>query len=102
MDRQIDDEARSLADLGIGEDEAARLLDDAVDGRKAKAGALADFLGREEGLEHLAEHVRRDAAAGVGDRQRRIIGDRQDVGAKLGDLVGANRIGLDGQRPAAL
>ena len=75
-------------DLGVGEDVAARLLDDAVDGRQAKAGALADFLGGEERLEHLAEHVGRDAAAGVGDRQGRIIGDRQDVGAELGDLVG--------------
>ena len=43
--------------LRIGEDEAARLLDDAVDGRQAEPGALADFLGGEERLEHLAEHV---------------------------------------------
>jgi hypothetical protein len=57
VDRQIDDEAGPLPDLGIGEDEAARLLDDAVDGRQAEAGALADFLGGEEGLEDLAEHV---------------------------------------------
>jgi hypothetical protein len=70
VDRQIDDEARPLPDLRIGEDEAARLLDDAVDGRQAEPGALADFLGGEEGLEHLAEHAARDAGAGVGDRQR--------------------------------
>ena len=34
--------------------------------------------------------------------KRAIIGDRQDVGAELRDLVGLHRIGLDGQRPAAL
>jgi hypothetical protein len=34
--------------------------------------------------------------------KRAIVGDRQDVGAELGDLVGAHRIGLDGQRAAAL
>ena len=47
----------ALADLGIGEDEAARLLDDAIDGRQPEAGALAHFLGGEEGLENLAEHA---------------------------------------------
>ena len=86
----------------FGEDEAARLLDDAVDRREPEAGPLADLLGREEWLEDLAEHVRRDPAAGVGDRKRAVIGDRQDVRAELGDLVRLHRIGLDGQRPAAL
>jgi hypothetical protein len=55
VDRQVDGEAGALADLRIGEDEAARLLDDAVDGREAEPGALAHFLGGEEGLEDLAE-----------------------------------------------
>ena len=39
----------------FGEDEAARLLDDAVDGGKAEPGPLPHFLGGEEGLEDLAE-----------------------------------------------
>ena len=54
MDGQIDHELGALVDLRIGEDEAARLLDDAVDGREPEAGPLADLLGREEGLENLA------------------------------------------------
>ena len=62
VDGQIDDEARALADLGIGEDEAARLLDDAVDGRQPEAGPLPHLLGREERLENLAEDARRNAA----------------------------------------
>ena len=89
-------------DLRIGEDEAARLLDDAVDRREAEAGALAHLLGGEERLEDLAEHAGRNAAAGVGDRQRAVVGDRQDVGAELRDLVRLHRIGLDRQRSAAL
>ena len=48
VDREIDDEARCLAvPRNFGEDEAAYLLDDAINGRKAEAGSLADLLGGE-------------------------------------------------------
>ena len=67
----------ALADFGIAEDEAAGLLDDAVDHRQAKAGALADLLGGEERLEYLLQHVGRDAAAGVFDLDQHIVGRRE-------------------------
>ena len=102
MGGAVDGEARPLAHLGIGEDVAARLFDDAIDGRKSQARALADFLGREEGLEDLAEDAWRNAGAGVGNRQRCIIGNRQDVGPKLGDLVRFHGVSLNRQRAATL
>ena len=59
VDGQVDGEGRRPAPAStVGEDEAARLLDDAVDGREAEPGALADFLGGEERLEDLAAGCR--------------------------------------------
>ena len=45
--------------VGIAVDEAAGLLDDAVDHRQAEARALADLLGGEERLEDLVAALRR-------------------------------------------
>ncbi len=53
------------ARFAVGIDEAAGLLDDAVDRRQAEAGALADFLGRKERLEDLVDDLRRNAGAGI-------------------------------------
>src|SRR5260221_522831 len=63
MARQEDREGGALAGLAVDEDEAAGLLDDAVDGGEAEAGAGADFLGREERLEDAREILARDADA---------------------------------------
>ena len=65
-----------LPGVGIRIDEAAGLLDDAVDGREAEAGALADLLGREERLEDLVDDLGRDAGAGVGHLDQHIVGRR--------------------------
>ena len=55
VDGEVDGEARALPHLGFGEDEAARLLDDAVDGGEAepdspylatRIGALASLPGQ--------------------------------------------------------
>jgi len=46
-----------FAGLGVHIDEAAGLLDDAIDRRQAEAGALADFLGGEERLEDLVDDL---------------------------------------------
>ena len=81
MDRQIDDEAGSLPHFGVGEDESARLLDDAIDGGKPEPRSLADLLGGEERLKNLAQDTRRNAAASVGNRESAVVSDRQDVGA---------------------
>ena len=68
---QIDGEDRALARRAVGEDEAAGLLDDAVGGGQAEAGALADLLGGEERLEDLVELALGDAGAAVRDLDRR-------------------------------
>ena len=52
---------------------AARLARHAIDHRQAEAGALADFLGGEEGLERALEHFGRHADAGVADGELDIV-----------------------------
>src|SRR5205807_298863 len=46
-------ETRSHLQLALDTDVAAALLDDPLDSGQAQPGALADFLGREEGLENM-------------------------------------------------
>ena len=65
-----------LADFGLRIDEAAGLLDDAVDRREAEPGALADILGGEERLENLVDDVRRDAGAGVRELDQHVVAGR--------------------------
>ena len=74
------------ADLALDPDLAARLVREAEDLAEAEAGALADRLGREEGLERALEHLGGHAAAGVGDADPDII-----AGADVADLVGRER-----------
>src|SRR6185437_12047309 len=64
MARQEDRERGALLGLAVDEDESAGLLDDAIDGGEAEAGAGADFLGREERLEDARQILARDADAG--------------------------------------
>ena len=71
MDREVDGEHRPLPAI-VGKDIATRLLDDAIDGGKAEPGALANFLGGEEGLEDLGNDLDRDATAGIGDLKAEI------------------------------
>ncbi len=59
--------------MRIAEDEAAGLLDDAVDHRQSEPGALAHLLGGEEGLEYLLQRLRRDAGAGILDLDQHIV-----------------------------
>ena len=53
--RQPELDPRALADLAVDPHGAARLAGEAIDHGQAKAGALADFLGGEEGLGDLLE-----------------------------------------------
>ena len=79
---------------------AAGLLDDAVDGRKAEPGALADLLGREERLEDLGLDLRRNAGAGVLDLDQHIVGRRQRLVAEGRDLRRLDVARADRQRAA--
>src|SRR5947207_11057904 len=84
---QIDDEAGTLTHLRVGEDETTGLFDNPVNRGKPESGAFADLLGREEGFPNLAEYNGGYPRARVGDRERAIVGDREDVGSELGHLV---------------
>ena len=84
MARQKDRELRALARLAVDEDEAAGLLDDAVDGREAEPGAGADLLGREERLEDARQILLGDADAGIGDLDQHIIAGRHDLVRRAG------------------
>ena len=61
--------------------------------REAEAGALADRLGGEEGLEHPVEMLGRDAGAGVADADADIVAGGQvgDLGLGQGDVVDLDR-----------
>ena len=82
MARQEDAECGAAADLGVEEDEAVGLLDDAIDRREAEAGAFADLLGGEERLENLLDDVGRNAGAGVAHFDQDIFSGRQRLVAK--------------------
>ena len=78
---QVDLEGRPLPRLAVHVDEAVVLFDDAVNRRQPQAGALADFLGGEEGLEELCQRLFVHAAAVVADRQQDVPpGSRTLVG----------------------
>ena len=74
------------ARLAVGEDVAAGLLDDAVDGGEAEPGAAADLLGGEERLEDLLHHLGRHAGAGVAHLDQHIFAGRHVALAELARL----------------
>src|SRR5438445_10816250 len=93
---QPDREGRPAARRALGADVAAVLLDDLVADREPEPGPFADALRREEGTEDAADHVGRDAGAGVADRDdgasvlhARLDGD----GARPGDRL--RRVGKE-------
>src|SRR3546814_4427574 len=57
--RQVDREGGALPHGAVDEDVAAGLLHDAIDGGEAEAGAGADLLGREEGIEDAVDEDRK-------------------------------------------
>jgi hypothetical protein len=86
MPGQEDVERGAAIGLGLHIDEAAGLFDDAIDRRQAEAGALADFLGREERLEDLVDDVGRNAGAGVGNVDSHIIRRRHALKGEVPGL----------------
>ena len=95
--RQIDRDRGAAADLAFDPDLAARLVGEPENLAEAEAGALADRLGGEEGLERAVEHLGLHPAAGVGDADPHII-----AGANVADLVGGERhiLGRDAHQAA--
>src|SRR5437762_2304334 len=65
-------------------DVPAVLLDDAVDEREPEARPLR--LGREEGFEHVRDVARRNALAGIADRDLERVAANGDRDAKLAAL----------------
>ncbi len=79
--RQVDLEHGALVRRAVDKDEAAGLLDDAVDRRQAEPGAGADLLGREERLEDALDVLLRDADPGIGDLDQHVVAGRHGLGA---------------------
>src|SRR5206468_1511215 len=67
LDRQIDDERRSLTLLALDPEPAAVLLDDSIAERQPQAGPLPLLFGREEGFQDPLEDFGRDAGTVVRD-----------------------------------
>src|SRR5271157_5966762 len=65
-------ESGSGADLAFGEYVSVALLDDAVDGGEAEAGAFSLFLGGKEGLKDAGFGFLVHAVAGIGNRDHGV------------------------------
>ena len=98
--RQEDLERRAAAVLAVDPDVAAVLLDDAVAGGEAEAGALARRLGREERLEQVARHLLGHAHAGVADREHHVLARQHALVLARVVLVELDVLGLDRQHAA--
>ena len=88
--RQIELHRRALALFGIQVEVPARLLEETIDLAEAEAGALADILGGEEGIERTRLHLGRHADPGIADRDTDIIARR-----KVFLLTGIGRVERD-------
>src|ERR671912_492268 len=74
---QANDETRSPPRLALHVDGAAMLFGHYRAGDcQALAGALADFLGGEEGIKNLVQVLCRNAAAVIADRNRHVVAAR--------------------------
>ena len=94
-------EGRAFAHFAFQLDPTLVLLDDAIDGREAEAGSLAEFLRRKKRLEDALQIFRRNAFAGVrvaeaDEFPRRGLDGFADVGG-----VHVARGNADGQPSAA-
>ena len=90
---QEDAESRALARRRVDHHVPAVLVHDAVHHGQAHAAALADLLGRVEGLEHAVDHARLDARPAVAHRQ---------LDERAGELLAACGAGaLTARRPQA-
>src|ERR1035441_8002544 len=64
---EVDGKRAAIAGLAGHPDMSSALLDDAVNGGESQAGAAADFLGSEEGLEDMALGFLVHALTGIAD-----------------------------------
>src|SRR5262249_17383243 len=93
-------EGRTLTKVRLDIHEAAGLLDNAVHGREAEAGALTHILRGEEGIEDLVDDLGRNAGAGILDLDEDILADRHAFILHLSALIGADIGGAQGQLAA--
>src|SRR3546814_13248310 len=94
-------EGGALPHGAVDEDVAAGLLHDAIDGGEAEAGAGADLLGREEGIEDAVDDIRRDAGAGVLHLNDGVVARRHGLVLQLARPLHLLAAGADGQHAAA-
>ena len=100
MPRQVDLDRRADARFGIDLHVAAGLPDKTVDLAQAEAGALADFLGGEEGIEGLGDDLLGHADAVVAHRDLNILPGRDRKG--LRDQIIHVSVGSLDREPAAV
>ena len=98
--RQEDAEHRPAPHLRFRIDEAAGLLDDAVDGGKTEPRALTELLGRKERLEDLLHDLGRHTGAGVLDLDLHVVGGRHAGIAQPGRFGLGHIARADGDRAA--
>ena len=97
--RQIDGKGRPLPHFALDGDISPALLDDSVAGRQSQPGALPLVFRGEKWLEDLLLHFRRNAHAGVADRELHVI----PRGHLIGGIEVVQEVGdvrrFDGDRP---
>src|ERR1700760_704953 len=97
--RQVEPESGALADLAVGTDMTAGLLQEAKHHREPQAGALTRLLGREEWLEYVVEYLVRDAGSSIVDLDRNIVAGRHLRVRRSVILVQVRVAGGDRQLP---
>ena len=98
--RKIHTEGSADIDLAIDVQEATMLANDAVDGGEAQAGAFADILGGEEGLEDAIEGGRVHSGSGVGDGEHGVAAGLGMLVSRKVDLIERNFSGFDDEAAA--
>ncbi len=98
--RQIQAHRCPVRDFGIHAHLPARLAREPVDHRQPQAGAFAERLGGEEGVENPLDQIARHADAAVGHAQRHVLARRQ-VAFRGSSFIEPFVGGFDGE-PAAV
>src|SRR5262249_35644021 len=96
--REGEAEARSAADLAVEPDAAVARADEPVDRCEPEARALSRWFGGEVGIEDSGPDRGRDATAGVGDFDQRLV-HRQDRAQRDRAALGHRLARVDDEVP---
>ncbi len=99
---QVDAYRGTVAGLAVDFDMAFGLLDETIHHAEPEPGALPLRLGAEKRLEHLLDHLRGHAAAGIRHRHHDVLPWRHIAVAQAVFLIQQGVAGLDGELAMAL